>query len=146
MREAHARDFIANPVRAIFLDEEFPEFHTLLDAMEEEVPPVTLPYLSPIVPQQTAALPSTSGQKRRADQERADMADTGASRSGTRAPGNQTATVEGTTTQDEALLPEEGLDPPPTRDDIILAFAARSFLPEPDQLYIGHIATLMALV
>jgi hypothetical protein len=32
-RESHARDFIAKPVHPKILDEEFPEYQTLLDAM-----------------------------------------------------------------------------------------------------------------
>ena len=50
VRESHARDFIANPVHPKILDEEFPEFQTLLDNLEDEVPPITLPRLSPLAP------------------------------------------------------------------------------------------------
>jgi hypothetical protein len=49
-RESHARDVIVKPVHPKKLNEEFPEFQKLLDAMEEEVPPITLPCLSQLGP------------------------------------------------------------------------------------------------
>jgi hypothetical protein len=140
VREAHARDFIANYVHAEILDAEFPEYQALLDSMNDEVPPIVLPCLTPLVPMQTAALPSTSGQKRTNE----DLADTGASGSGSRAPAAQMG-IPGTTTQEGAIL-EEGQELPQTRDEIILAFAARPALPEADQLFILHINSLMALM
>ncbi len=83
VRESHARDFIADPVHPKILDEEFPEFQTLLDAMEDEVPPITLSCLTPLTPLGPGTHPSSSRQKRRAGVEHADLADTGASGSGT---------------------------------------------------------------
>ena len=50
VRESHAREFIANPVHPKILDEESPEFQTLINALEDEVPPITLPCLSPLAP------------------------------------------------------------------------------------------------
>ncbi len=82
VRESHARDFIANPAHPKILDEEFPEFQTLLDAMEDEVPPITLPCLTPFTPLGPGTHPTSSGQKRRAGSEQADLADTGALCSG----------------------------------------------------------------
>ena len=69
VRESHARDFIANPVHPKILDEEFLEFQTLLDALEDEVPPITLPCLSPLTPLRPATHPTSVGQKRRAGDE-----------------------------------------------------------------------------
>ena len=108
MRESHARDFIAKPVHPKIWDEEFPEFQQLLDAMEEEVPPITLPILSPLGPVQVAPLPSSSGQKRRVARDQADMENTGASGSGG-PPAKQTAT-DTTGTGNTETAPEHEIE------------------------------------
>ncbi len=79
MRESHARDFIANTVHPNILDEEFPEFQTLLNALEDEVPTITLSWLSPLAALLPATHTASSGQKRRAEGDLTDLADTGAS-------------------------------------------------------------------
>jgi hypothetical protein len=146
VRESHARDFIANPVHPKILDEEFPEFQKLLDDLEEEVPPITLPCLSPLTPLRPATHLASSGQKRRAEGEHADLADTGASSSGTH-PAKQLAPITGVNSiQVEAPEPEnvEGVEPL-TREEAVTAFVASPLLPEPNKLIIGHIFALMAL-
>ncbi len=50
MCESHARDSIKHPVHPRIMDEEFPEFQTLLDAMEKEISTINLPCISPLVP------------------------------------------------------------------------------------------------
>ncbi len=80
VRESHDRDYIANPVHPKILDEEFPDFQKLLDDLEDEVPPITLPCLSPLTPLRPATHPASSRQKRRAEGDQADLAHTGASR------------------------------------------------------------------
>ncbi len=113
MRESHARDLIAKPVHPKILDEEFPEYQTLLDAMEAEIPPITLPCVSPLVPIPAAPLLAFSGQKRRAEEKQTDLEDTGASTSGA-PPGQQpAATTTGTDNPNGAhvLEPEEKFVP-----------------------------------
>jgi hypothetical protein len=129
------------------LDEEFPEFQKLLDAMEEEVPPITLPILSPLGPVQTAPLPTSLGQKRSVALERADMEDTGASGSGG-PPAKQTATDNtGTGTTEDALEQDatEG-DELPTHSEAITAFIGSPHIPEPNRLRIDHISVLMGIL
>jgi hypothetical protein len=115
------------------LDEEFPEFQKLLDVMEEEVPPITLPCLSPLGPIQAAPLPTSSGKKRRAALEQTDMEDTGASSSGG-LPAKQTATdTTGTGIPKGALARDPAKeDEPLSRSEAITTFVASPHLPEPD--------------
>ena len=116
VRESHARDFVANPIRPKLLDEEFPEFQKILvDALEDEVPPITLPCLSPLTPLRPATHPASSRQKRRTEGVQADLADTGASGSG--APtGKQTALKKGIPDIHEEIAEQEmgdDTEPPP---------------------------------
>ena len=147
MREAHARDFIAKPVRPKIMDEEFPEYPTLLDAMEVEVPLITLPCLSPLAPNQTAPLPASSELKRRADKEHTDLEDTGASTSGAPPSQRNAATTTETDNLDGAPVLETEEDVvPPTRDEAVTAFLASPLLLEADELRIDHISALMVLI
>ena len=129
-RESHARDFIKNPVHPRILDEEFPELQTLLDAMEEEVPPITLPCITPLVPVQIQVpTPSTSGQKRRADKDTEDLADTGASGSGSHPANSQKAQPEGTNLHGKAPATNQSeTEEPYTREEATLAFIGSEYL------------------
>ncbi len=129
------------------MDEEFPEFQTLLDAMADEVPPITLPCLPPLPPLGPGTHPASSGQKRRAGGEQAGLPDTGATGSGAHSAKHPVLITGASTSQVEAPEMENDDDAePPTRDEAITAFVASPLLPEPENLVIGHISALMALM
>ncbi len=85
-------------------------------------------------------------QKRRAEGDQADLADTGASYNGAQT-GKQTAPNKGIpATQEE--MPEQEMDEdsePPTRSEAFTAFIADPLLPKPDKLIMGLISALVAL-
>jgi hypothetical protein len=147
VRESYAREFIKRPTRPMILDAEFPEFQTLLDAMENEVPPITLPCITPLVPVQIQApTPSTSGQKRRADKDTEAEADTGASGSGSHPASSQMAQPEGTNLQGKASATTQSeTEEPYTREEALSAFIGSPRLPNADSLVMGHISAFMAL-
>ena len=113
--------------------------------MEAEVPPITLLILSPLGLVQAAPLPSSSGQKRRAELEQTDMEDTGALDTGG-PPAKQTATDTTWTGNTRDALEQEANeeDEPPTRDEAITAFVGSPHISEPDQLMIDHIFVIVA--
>ncbi len=146
VRESHARDFISKPVHPKILDEVFPEFQQLLNDMEEEVPPITLLCLSPLVPSQPGSLPSTSGQKRRSALDPADLENTGASGSGgPPAKLAVTAAIESGNLAGAQRTAEE-MEEPPSRDEALTAFTGSPHIPEPEHLKIDHISLLMAVL
>ena len=133
VRESYARDFIKHPVSPMIMDAEFPEFQTLLDEMEEEVPPITLPCISPLVPVQIPPAPTTSGQKRRAGKDAENAADTGSSGSGSHPAKAQEVHLAGANPQTSApiLNPIEA-DEPYTRGEAVMAFIASPRLSDAD--------------
>jgi hypothetical protein len=79
-REALARELTTRTIRLMIIDEEFSEYHKLLDNTEAEDTPITLPSRPPY-----GAASSRLGQKRRGDDiARDNIVDTGASGNGTR--------------------------------------------------------------
>ncbi len=115
--------------------------------MEVEVPSITLPCISPLVPNHAAPLPAFSGQKRRAEEEQTNLEDTGASTSGA-PPGRRPAATSTVTDNPDGapvLEPEEEAVPLKC-DEAVTTFLASSLLPGPDQLKIDHISALMTLL
>ena len=75
------------------------------------------------------------------------MADSAASSSGTHPPRQPTPATGGVHIQVEAPAQEDA-DPkaPPTLSEATTAFIGSPLLPEPEQLIMGHISSLMALI
>ena len=75
------------------------------------------------------------------------MADSAASRSGTHPPRHLMPATGGVHIQVEALAHEDAYPKaPPTRSEATTAFIGSPLLPEPEQLILGHISSLMALM
>jgi hypothetical protein len=139
------RNFIQKPIQPTILDEEFPDYLKLLDDMVTDPSPVTLPELSSLTTTSTAV-----GQKRSrtllAGGE-GEFEDTRASGSGTHHQVNASGSADtilppshGPTGQEDAEVPPEMI-----RANAVTAFIGSPLLPEPAQLRVDHIATLMAL-
>jgi hypothetical protein len=142
IREFHARELMSMQVHLKILEEEFPEYQKLLDNMEVEPTPITLlrlPYFGPA--------PFDSGQNKRAGHNEREMQDTGASGSG-KDPTDVTTGIA-----DESLPPHTAptrlgtpiLAEDISRDDAITTFSGSPLFPEPSQLKVDHISTVLAM-
>jgi non-ribosomal peptide synthetase component F len=147
VRESHARDLMAKPFYPKIIDEDFPEFQTLLDSMEVEATPITMPSLPSLGP--SPSLPEQNERSRvnLHDTREGDAEDTCASSTGTHHATRNAGFAD----------MSMHVQPYPTRQgspaetaELILAYAITAFLvspllPDLDKLLVDHISALMAV-
>jgi hypothetical protein len=128
------------------MEEEFPDYQKLLDDMATDLTPVTLPELPSLT-----TTPTASGQKRSRTLPAGgggEFEDTRASSSGTNHPVNASGSADPILSPPQGIAGQEDAEVPPEmiRANTVTAFVGSPLLPEPAQLKVDHIATLMALV
>ena len=103
VRESHTRELISRPVHPKILEEEFPEYQTLLDNMQVELSPITLPNIPVLGPSPFASYKNTHSRVNLEGEGEGEVEDTSAYGNGTIPSTRTTGYVQPNSTRQDFL-------------------------------------------